>query len=247
MFAPFAFMGSGSAAPPAVTIVTDQLRLYVNANDVTSYPGSGSTWFDLSGAGRNLNLDATPTFDGSGTPKYFDFTDGTDAATYRPGGTLSPVTSQGDTYTICMFMTYYNVSATFRTIVRAISGGGGADFIMVNTGTNNLGTYDTVFRTLGVNIVTDIPSYDSQFNYQVWTVDDGAVGDDVFFYLNAASGSAEGSNNFPLRNDGPGIFGNQETGGQPGAQIAAILVYDKVLSTAEIGQNYEALKTSMGL
>ena len=246
MFAPFAYMSTPGAAPAPSGIVTDQLRLYVNANDVTSYPGSGSTWFDLSGAGRDLNVDATPTYV-TGTPNYFDFTDGTDAATYRPGGTLTPVTSQGDTYTICMFMTYYNVSSNFRTIVRDVSGGGGADFIMVNTGTNNLGTYDTNFKTLGVNIVTDIPSYDSQFNYHVWTVDDGAVGDDVFFYLNAASGSAEGSNNFPLRNDGPGIFGNQETGGQPGAQIAAILVYDKVLSTAEIGQNYEALKTSMGL
>lgn len=245
MFIPFAFQGPQGATPPA-GIVTDQLRLYVNANDTNSYPGSGSTWFDLSGGNRDLTLDATPTFN-TGTPNFFDFTDGTDAATYKPGGTLSSVTSQGDEYTVCMFFAYYSPTSNFRTLMRVANGSSAADFWMVNTGTNNLGIYDTAFRSFGVNVSTDIPSYTTQFNYQVLTMEDGGAGDDTNFYLNAASGSVEGSTNTPLRNDGPAVFGNQETGGQPGAKIAAIIVYDKVLSTTEIGQNYEALKTEMGL
>ena len=249
MFAPFGFMGgAGVTPPPSLPIVTDQLRLYVNANDAISYPGSGSTWFDLSGGGRDLTLDATPTFV-SGTPNYFDFTDGTDAARYLVGGTRTPVTSQGDTYTVCMFFAYYNSTANFRTLMRDVNTSTNqySDFWMVNNGTNNLGIYDTAFRSFGVNVSTEIPSYTTQFNYQVLTMEDGAAGDDTNFYLNAASGSALGSSASPLRFDGPGVFGNQETGGQPGAKIAAIIVYDKVLSTAEIGQNYEALKTEMGL
>ena len=36
-------------------IVTDGLQLCVDANDVSSYPGSGTTWYDLSGNGWNFN------------------------------------------------------------------------------------------------------------------------------------------------------------------------------------------------
>lgn len=233
-------LNSGSAE-----IVTTDLRCYVNANDPTSYPGSGATWYDLSGNGRDLTLDATPTFE-LGTPNYFNFTDGTDAASYKPGGILDSLTSQGDEYTVMMFMAIHNSSAGYRTFIRDVNGSTANDFLITNTGTNTMGTYGAGFATLGINVVTDIPSYSTVFNGITMTMDDGGVGDDVKIYLNG-SATPLGSNNTPLRYDGPGVFGNQGTGAQPGAKIAAILVYDRVLSTAEIQQNYNALATQMGL
>ena len=34
-------------------IVTDGLKLWLDASNPASYPGSGTTWFDLSGNGNN--------------------------------------------------------------------------------------------------------------------------------------------------------------------------------------------------
>lgn len=43
-------------------IVTDSLAIALDAGNTKSYPGSGSTWFDLSGRGRNGSLVNTPTY-----------------------------------------------------------------------------------------------------------------------------------------------------------------------------------------
>ena len=237
----YLMLNSGSVA----AIVTDQLRGYYNANNLTSYPGSGSTWFDLSGNGRDLTLAASPTYI-SGTPNAIDCTTGTDFIKYAPAGTLTPLTSQGDTYTVMMFMAVKADTGNFRTFIRDINGTSASDFLIVNNGTNTLGTYDTTFRTLGIDVSTDFPSYSTQYNCITMTMNDGGAGNDVNIYLNG-SGSALGGNDFPLRFDGPGVFGAQETGNQAGAKVAAILVYDKVLSAAEMEQNYNALAAQMGL
>lgn len=46
-------------------IPTDGLQFYVNAATASSYPGSGSTWYDLSANGYHLTMSGTPTFTGS--------------------------------------------------------------------------------------------------------------------------------------------------------------------------------------
>lgn len=52
--------------------VTDGLLVYLDAADSSSYPGSGNTWFDLSGNNRNAtrynNVPHVAT-----SPSYFDF------------------------------------------------------------------------------------------------------------------------------------------------------------------------------
>jgi hypothetical protein len=44
------------AAHSGPDVITDGLVLSVDAGNSRSYPGSGTTWFDLSGNGRNLTL-----------------------------------------------------------------------------------------------------------------------------------------------------------------------------------------------
>lgn len=43
-------------------IVTDNLVVYLNSGDYSSYPGSGSTWTDLAGTPNNATLFNTPTY-----------------------------------------------------------------------------------------------------------------------------------------------------------------------------------------
>ena len=54
-------------------IVTDGLVLCLDAANVKSYPGSGTTWYDLSGKGNNATLYNGPTF--SNGRCYFNGTD----------------------------------------------------------------------------------------------------------------------------------------------------------------------------
>lgn len=42
--------------------VTANLQCYLNSADSTSYPGSGTTWYDLSGNGKHATLVNSPTF-----------------------------------------------------------------------------------------------------------------------------------------------------------------------------------------
>jgi len=57
-------------------IVTDGLVLCLDAADENSYPGSGTTWTDLSGEGNNATLSG-PTYNASG---YFTFDGSNDYA-----------------------------------------------------------------------------------------------------------------------------------------------------------------------
>jgi len=51
-------------------IITQNLVLCLDAANTKSYPGSGTTWTDLSGRGYNFTIYGSPTFNSSG---YFTF------------------------------------------------------------------------------------------------------------------------------------------------------------------------------
>ena len=61
------------AAASGPNIVEDGLVLALDAGNTKSYPGSGTTWTDLSGKGNNGTLTNGPTFDsGNGGAIFFD-------------------------------------------------------------------------------------------------------------------------------------------------------------------------------
>jgi hypothetical protein len=61
-------------------IVTDNLVLALDAGNPKSYPGSGTTWYDLSGNGNNVTISGA-TYNSSEKLGCFDF-DGTDDYAY---------------------------------------------------------------------------------------------------------------------------------------------------------------------
>jgi len=69
-------------------IVTDGLVLALNAADKNSYPGSGTTWYDISGNGKHFTLDSSGiTWNSAG---YFTLANG--GASYA-GSTSTSTTS----------------------------------------------------------------------------------------------------------------------------------------------------------
>ena len=76
---PFAFLGSSAAG---LEPVTDGLTFHVSAHDSTSYPGSGTTWYDISGTGRDFTLVGSPTYNSN---ESFTFNGSSQYAEYNPG------------------------------------------------------------------------------------------------------------------------------------------------------------------
>ena len=68
-------MASNNAYGPQ--IVTDGLVVCLDANNAKSYPGAGTTWYDLSPGGNTAYLQNNATFEQEGTIKSV-FADGTD-------------------------------------------------------------------------------------------------------------------------------------------------------------------------
>ncbi len=66
-------------------IITTGLALYLDAANPKSYPGSGNTWFDLSGNNKNFTLDSGIIFNSSGNFSLTDLT----GATYNGSITTS--------------------------------------------------------------------------------------------------------------------------------------------------------------
>ena len=67
------------------SIVTNGLVLALDAANHKSYPGSGTTWFDLSGNSHDGTLTGGPTFNSdNGGSIVFDGTDGSDVPVPLP-------------------------------------------------------------------------------------------------------------------------------------------------------------------
>jgi len=73
MFTPIGFF-----APAGGGQVTDGLTGYFDAGDASSYPGTGTTWYDLSATGQNLTWSSNPSgIHTSGDTGYFSLSSST--------------------------------------------------------------------------------------------------------------------------------------------------------------------------
>ena len=112
-------IGSGiGLIPDLAPVVTTGLQLYLDAGNASSYPGSGTTWTDLSGNSRTGTLTNGPTYSGTnGGSIVFD-------------GTNDYVQCTGS-LTV--------TAATFVTWIRRNGNQGQYDGILFSRGTNTTG------------------------------------------------------------------------------------------------------------
>jgi uncharacterized repeat protein (TIGR02543 family) len=102
---------------PTVTSLESTGRIiYLDANNTSSYSGSGTTWTNLdSGGAYSATLIGTPTFDDTTTPgnKYFDFNRGAATGQYAQitqAAAINPVVNQP--FTIQMWVRINNVGSS---------------------------------------------------------------------------------------------------------------------------------------
>lgn len=219
--------------------ITNGLILHLDAASSISYPGSGSTWYDLSDSGYNFTIN--PSAFTTGTVKYMNFNGSFGMAKRVVGGSLTdiPVTSD---ITIIGIIKVKNSTGDYRTLTRSAS----SDHqVLIDVGTNNLGMYDNDaigFISSGYDIST-LPNYDTQFNFLVWRLSSSSPY--YQFQYNTSSVVGTITNSSAALNNGFAAIGgyhgfdiNVNSGSQFFGSINAFLCYNRHLSAGEISQMY---------
>ena len=234
-------------------IVRDGLVLALDAADRNSYPGSGTTVFDLSGDGYNGTLVNGMTFDteaggcfvGDGTNDNITY-----AATAESKGTLT----NSITYECWVKRTGTSAdtlprlmstdASDYCTLYLGSSGAGDLRWIINIGGSSRLITYDSGLVLNEWTHVVGTAEYDGSSTFsQILYVNGTSVASTI-------NGSATGN-----WGDGTSrafaIFANVEATVQNNnclnGKLGPARVYNKFLTASEVLQNYNATKTRFGL
>jgi hypothetical protein len=242
---------SGEGPP---TLVTSGLVLHLDATDPASYPGSGTTWYDLSPSGEDATLvGAGPTWNPAG---YFtDFTD------------TNYVELQGNPYSVLP------LGSSSRTIMAAVKtpdslpviwfGYPSPCGVFVYGGTAGAGGGCTLAVTWGNVLGNDVSSINSTSTntvtanaFQVFGMryDDAASPKHTFAIDGVIDPVTVNDNGMNTTNGGGdpqyrpkigrgGVYGIPWIGN---GRIYVILIYDRALSDAEMTQVSAYLATKMG-
>tara|TARA_R100001509_G_scaffold164991_1_gene144584 strand:- start:44 stop:736 length:693 start_codon:yes stop_codon:yes gene_type:complete len=217
-------------------IVTDGLVLALDAGNVKSYPGSGTTWTDLTGNSNNGTLNNGPTFSSdNGGSIVFDGTNDSVSVNNQ----LDPIAyglfaDSSSEWTVSSFFNSDALANSNRAITGKAGGvGGNATYVVFTTNSN-------LRVRLRGGTVEDIATISADIWYNVVVTWDGTTSksylNGVFLQNNAVGTKSKQAQNFSIGSAAGG--GNTRWDGK----ISQTLVYNRALTAAEVTQNYNALK-----
>jgi hypothetical protein len=232
-------------------IVTNGLVLCLDAANTKSYPGSGSTWSDLSSFGANCSLVNGPIYtssDGSfsfdGIEEYGSITNAqtrTDIMTnevwFRPSSVV------GENGRSTLIRTVPSNTLSDMICILQNSGTNLAKIVIEMKNSNDIGY--TGYES-AANIVTI-----NRWYHMVHTINRPSGNTRVFLNTTSVINSSTSTHsmtfsaNIQIAQQGTNTanaFARRFTG-----KIGSVRIYNRVLSTAEVLQNYNATKGRFGL
>jgi hypothetical protein len=209
--------------------ITSGLIIQLDANDPSSYPGTGTAVFDLVGPYDHTLTGATYTV--LNGIRCFDCTTGTNRVVVNGTGPTLPITG----YTYITWARLKGSTASFRTLLYTNSPK--YTPITILDGTSTLGYWDTAFRSSG---------YDVSSSADIW-VQYAVVGDNSSqtFYINDAQvGSSIAYGSGGTTHWG---WGNNDIVPQSWGYVANMYLWNRKLSLSEITQQYNTLSPAFNL
>ncbi len=222
-------------------IVQNGLVLALDAANARSYPGSGTTWTDLTGNGRNGTLTNGPTYN-SNNKGYFVL-DGTNDYISTVTATTLGINSTSTSFTLNI---WFKTSVTGEYYLFDNYNGGADISLRIDSGKFEVYMSDsngTVFNSI---------QFGSNYNNNVWNnfclTWNGS--NTITAYANGVSlgtstqagitGSFDSGAAFLIgsRPNSPNYF--------PG-DISIMMVYNRSLTATEVLQNYNATRSRFGL
>ena len=216
-------------------IVTSGLVMLLDAANPKSYPGTGTTWSDLSGNGNNGTLTNGPTYSSANNGSIvFDGVNDTMSSTYNKVG--------GNDTTLEVWFNWGGVTGTFTMIYLGNGANSGYGFF-VHDGSgpgsgNKVGVlYGGSFYN-ALNIGTTYATLQSG----VWTnLVITRDSNTTILYQNAALLGS--TTRIPNGNTGSLAY----YAAPPGGNISVQKVYNRALSAAEVQQNFNATRSRYGV
>ena len=217
-------------------IVTSGLIYCLDAANKLSYPGSGTTWYDLTNNANNGTLTNGPTFSGAnGGCIVFDGVDDYVNSPYN-ASTMSFPTNNA---TVCVWYRVSTVGDGYGALVTQRSAAGpGFQTYMISTR-----LYADGGGTVGVSSNAVIPNGTIAFGGIVYDKTNSLLKLYVSgVFDNQVSYTGNIQDTYPIR------LGNSAFGDGPfPGNIYVASVYNRALTATEILQNYNATKTRFGL
>lgn len=222
-------------------LLSSGLTLYVDASISASYPGSGTTWTDLSGNAKNGTLTNGPTYTSSFNGSIvFDGTN--DYAVF-------PITNLGSNGTVSLWI-YKTGNGTpdgggvVDLLANLDSGGISGWSIGMNVNTSKIDFYIANNGGFGVENFS-IASISSSVWYNVACTYNGTS---KIIYINGVQDASYASTVNGINTAGQWGMASRITGQRFfQGRIANAQMYTRALSAEEISHNYQALKYNFGL
>lgn len=216
-------------------IVTNGLVLCLDAANTKSYPGSGTTWYDLSGNGNHATLVASPVFSGgtvtfNGTTQY---------ATITSNQTSLDFSSE---QTVSMWLYHTFISGRRNPWNQAYAGYGAWTCESGSSMNSYWGTHGgtgTPYTNLGSGSISR-----SVWNHITFTRN----ATNAFWYINGVQ-TATKANPYgvlPTNTTANITIGNGYSGFWDG-QMGSVNAYTRALSAAEVQQNFNAVRGRFGI
>jgi len=200
-------------------IVQSGLVLNLDAGNIESYSGNGTTWYDLSGNGNHMTLTGSPSYlNNNGGVLSFNGS--------NQYGELSGLNYSSTTFTIIAASRYSG--ATRGRVISSISN----NWLFGHWGNGSEEYY------AGGWIFQGSPN---DTNWRIYAATENHSADQRSFYVNntaRVTNSTAGSAGFNGLSVGrSGVYGEYST-----CEVSFIQVYDRILTANELTQNYNALK-----
>jgi hypothetical protein len=213
---------------PEEFIVRDGLLMFVDAGNINSYSGTGTTWYDLSGNRNDMTL-----INGVGFSKA-------NSGVMRLDGTNDYIE-----------LPSFNISTTNHTIIGASRyAGAGPRGRIFSAHSNNwlMGHWNGSIKTYHPGNWVASPVVSGTTEWLIHAVLENYSSDLWTYYCN---GVQIASNNSGTEGPNGLSFGNWRQGGVAAelaiAEIGFFMVYNRLLTIEEINQNLNALKGRFGL
>lgn len=210
--------------------VLSNLTMYLTASNSSSYPGSGATWFDISGNSADITLVNSPTYT-SGTPGYFTFNGTSQYGTGSKTGILSP---SSYTKSIWFYLNGYGDN-------NLSSSAPGGHFIYM-AGSNRIYCGHTDWPNYQVYPSTGTFSL-STWYYLALTFD---TTNGMTLYVNGVQDSTYTANKAAFTGNGSTNIATFGGGNLLNGRISKAFFYDKRLTATEVLQNYNSTKSEFG-
>jgi hypothetical protein len=213
--------------------VTDGLVLCLDAANPKSYPGSGTTWTDLSG-GRQASINNSPTFNGN----YFSF-DGTNQNVSFSSSV--EVSTAGFTMGFLMRVPSTQVNGVNWTFMLADRDFGAGDY---EIGIFNINTTSFIFKENASTPSTISTFLGTGWNFLVFGMNPDLT---PFIYVNGALRTQLATTFVSSILDFNKLFSSTSNTNYFKCDCSYINLYNRALTPQEIQQNFNATRSRFSI